>query len=318
MTNEIEHELIQSLKMLMAEKKINSFRELAEKLGVSPSTLSRNIRNLARTQNYLAKLPTELARLFDIDIEELKEELADKKRVDRMGVFKHAQILSTNIIRALEPYFTNIKDLIDKLSEDDTYIFMTSDPPQEYSDADFLEVVAEAIKRGVKFQYLFPNPSTKNIVFRQLYEQYYHDSIDDPWKRLPEMHKKLLKKLVEDYGVSKKQVESHVTCVLCDDPLLMNPLYKIALVENNLIDRVEYTAFIEHKMLQPGSVEGHRLWYPLARIETNRIVRTITNLCDLGACLEVMREAEKEENKLVGNLRRKGLREKSEKLIQVE
>lgn len=271
-----ENVIIESLKELLAKHGMNTLSALAKKLTITPSTLSRNLGNFAKTQNYDSKFAKKLAECLFMTAHELREYLTLRRGV---GTTITDQFIRTKLDRlkaAQDPYHQEIMHIFEHLGERDRYTFVTSERPFEYEHPEFRDSIVRAVGRKVVFRYIFPNPDKKRFAGEfQLY--YRHGELVHEWKELRSLHVRFLRTLKDkhpDIGV-RTPLRKYLQCFPCSDPFLMNPLIKIMLIELDHLGDVERRAFVEHTSGHHDSYHTVRHWYPLAKPETRIVADAI-------------------------------------------
>lgn len=259
----------------MARKGIGKLEDLSRIIDISPSTLSRNIANLEKSQNPTSKFAIKLSAALGVTGEQLLEggdAIPDDRFFERLDSVKLRDFskLSTDYLR-------EISQVVDSLPAKSVYTFATCEEPLEFDPTEtrFKKRLAAAIKRGVTFRYVFPAPDV-----------YRGGSGSAPMLRNLATETVDLIKFFDDfkndleltYGLSAALINDHVLFATTDNRLIVHPFYRVIYYSTLLMGMQEEKVFFEASTGSIAQLEDHKCWYPVPRNIAQLVIAAIDQI----------------------------------------
>lgn len=280
-------DLVAGIKSIMKVKGIDRLQDLAARLDIKPSTLTNNLKYLAKHENYESTFARKVYEVLSIDEQQLKNALNDHNTPFNTS---HLKLLDNkaNAFRPLHnSYHQEIFDLLTNLSKGDTYTLVTTDFPIEFKDESFRNTILQCLKAGVVFRYVFPNPKNKEL---EGFLNQYWSGFFPHWKYLGEQHAEFIQHIKQEVaedddfkeipGFSIKGLEAQLKYYYSDDPLLMHPMFKFMLLDKDVLGESQKHVFIEASVgmsFSSVSSGSFKFWYPSPHLEAQTLAKNIEN-----------------------------------------
>lgn len=275
---------IEFIKELMKNRGIKRMQDLAGLMDMLPNTLSSSINYLTKSQNYNTAFSKKLCKTLSIDVETFSSQISSQKGdTSSLSIIKdRGEYLS----KMFNSYQNEISEIILNLKDGDTYTLITTQSPWEYKNEYIRLPILEAIKQGVKFQYVYPIVSDYTINKLKTFET------DISWKYLEMGHEDFVEKMVilaeqdEDFKKIDSYnnnpnlfIKNNLVIYLTDELLLTHPLFKFILIETQVYGGEKKFAFVEAEvgMSQNMKIE-HNYWYPLPTDSTNTLFKNLEKI----------------------------------------
>ena len=284
-------DLVAGIKSIMKVKGIDRLQDLAHKLDIKPSTLTNNLKYLAKHENYDSTFARKVYEVLGIDEQTLKSTLGDHSTPLNTS---HLKLLDSkaNAFRPLHnSYHQEIFDLLTNLSKGDTYTLVTTDFPIEFKDESFRNTILQCLKAGVVFRYVFPNPKNKEL---EAFLNKYWSGFFPHWKYLGEQHAEFIEHIKQEVAedddfkeipdFSMEGLEDQLRYYLCDDPLLMHPMFKFMLLDKDVLGESQKHVFIEASVgmsFSSVSSGSFKFWYPSPHLEAQTLAKNIESTLKL-------------------------------------
>jgi len=259
-------------------------KNLAHDMEIPASTLSRSLKNLGSTK-YDSAFAIRLAKSLQVPISSLEE--ACKNGEDLRPDVYHSLI--EHQISFFRPkssgYMKEILDVTKRLRQGDWYTLVTCYVPLECYDRELSRTISEAIRMGVTFCYIFPDPKTSSDDSRD------YDKIIEPyltsdtrgWKEIvDEFNKRFMDWLDKDCGLPQEVIKSRVIVRFSSDPILISPFSKFILISRQILGTLDFTVFCEARIGTPNDSRPLPYWYPMSRVDAQKIEERIHKVIEEG------------------------------------
>lgn len=282
--------VIDTVHVLMKERGFEKLSELAQKMDKSPNTFLNNLKYFADKGNYQSKFAVGLLSILNITEGEFKKRVEQQKELQTVDYLKLID-QKAHFFQAMQAkYQEEIFNLIESLGKGDRYTLVTSRMPWEFENETLKDIILNCIKKGVSFQYIYPDQASAEII--EAYETYFVGL--DEWQLLKRGHSKYLKTMVEkaiadgDFidipGFKKNEtdfIQKQLTDNYCDDLILLNPFHKLMMLESISGDETQCYVFEESEVGQSYTYlndNSSSFWHPLPITRAQKIAAKIRQL----------------------------------------
>lgn len=259
-----------SLKQLLKTEGIENFSALAKRLDIQRSTVSHHISVLERTMDLDSPFLARVAQELGLAPRKLAEQLEDMRKQS----VELTDLVSDLRIPEIPPpsfFQSRMEEIFEALPRGAIYRFATHEPPWEFNRPDFQNVIANALKKGVRICYYFPDPRREGA-FRETYLNLLGRA-DLAWTTLADSY-------LEFKGMlSMQRLKDQELSLLCayqtDSMFLCNPLQRLAYFcddGDNSNDHDGY-AIIECVFGADTAFASSQIWQPLNTKQTAIVKR---------------------------------------------
>lgn len=282
---------ISEAKKLFKEQGFEKIQDLAKKMDLLPNTLTSNLKYIIKNERFETGFAKKLFESINVTKNEFVKKINKPISTYIKSPLKFFENRSEILNRIAETYQSEIINLIENLSNGDTYTLVTTEEPWEFKNFFLQEIILNAIKRGVSFRYIYPltNEATINV-----FEKHEDGFV---WQSLDVLHESYLKKMLKDslkdgeffeldnYRLnSEKYIKRSLQAWFIDDVALVHPRLKTIIVTKDkdgedddvlAFSEVTFGDSFVSKNNKPNS-----LWYPLPNNDTillNNLVQKIIN-----------------------------------------
>jgi len=262
-------EFIDALQTLLKRHGINKWKDLAEIIGIKPSTVSRNIGRLSISKDFNSGFGKNLKEKIGLTKEEINV-LLEQFNSTKEKFINLEKRYRNRFEEHVTKYRSEIYEIFDSLKEGDTYTLITSRIPNECFDTQFFDELRASIDRGVKFSYIYPDPEISKK-FKQFDNYWPYRSHE--YRGLGMDLSRLIEKLEKFY--SSETIESLIRLKKVDhDPFLFHPFFRFILINKYDGLKVSDLSFVEINT----NDEAEGFWVPLNRLQTQRLTDSISKI----------------------------------------
>lgn len=273
---EVHEKYMNVVRDLMVRVGYSNLKDLAEKLGIHPGTLTNNVKNFSRNKNYQSQFAIKLFDVLQVTEDEFKSQLGATALKDSKSYLEFINTKIQEFALQAQNYQLEIVQLLQTLDEGDTYTFITSDAPYEFIDEGFKEVIMSAIDKDVKLNYVFPNPIELDSRFAN-----YWPRLGSEWKELGTFYEDFVVKSVDETsGREEKNLRRNLKFHHSDDPFLIHPFFNFMWLKKKSESGFQNFVFVETRIGSSVGIskEAPRFWHPLPRIESQRIYKMVEKI----------------------------------------
>lgn len=254
--NHIEFEDFKSvIKRTMQDSGLKSFYEVADKLGISSSGLSQNLRLLHKNGIRNSKFAPKLLNLLDIKEEDFL-----------------SQVASFNDSEQELSYEEKVKNEIKYLSEHDTYVLITTDMPWEFipRNIDFQKTIIAALSKGANVKYIFPSVKEDSFCVKCLPK-----FLDFAWMALPKAYE-FFKNQIIGSKTNAESLRKRLNCLFVDDLSLISPFHNLIVIVNESGDaESSIKVYMERTEFDINNPQGKKTWGRVSQNEALGIWNSI-------------------------------------------
>jgi len=283
-TNLHREMLKDKVRTLMSQKQFHSFAELAENMGVTPSSLSRHL-NHDDLINPRSELTQKLANSLGVPVQDLMTGEVDTRRLPDSYLSPMEQQRLKDLGDMSSSYLNERQRAILSLKSGDSSSFCGCTLPLEFdfNSMSFRRSISEALQKGVRFRYIFPGPDflsalaaeggedAKSLRYRFQGMVQSPDDFTDAF----EFFKKTLQ---DDNEIPTDVLDSQISLIPSCDTILLNPLFSVNCFEEPNENPPEHRVFLNVKAGSTHLLESRPFWFPAEKRQAEMILDRLQQL----------------------------------------